>query len=231
MLIVLFIIILLFIFWYSYTEHFHGSIMTNTNILEKIRTMLHDINRVFKQYKLTYWIDGGTLLGAVRHQNIIPWDDDGDICIFKKDVGLLLQLESKLNNLGYGLSKSWFGYRIYPLNGIEVKKENRNWTWTIDVEEDDYYKFPFIDVFLVEHKDNKYQFADENVRKMWPNYYHDENDLFPLKNYKFDTFELCGPKEPITYLNRAYGDDWQTKGYKQYDHENQQKLDKTKFNL
>lgn len=230
MLIILFIIIM-FIFWYCYTEHFNGSIMTNTNILEKIRTMLHDVDRVFKQYKLTYWIDGGTLLGAVRHQNIIPWDDDGDICIFEKDVGLLLQLESKLNNLGYGLSRSWFGYRIYPLNGIEVKKENRNWSWTIDVKEDDYYKFPFIDVFLVEHKDGKYQFSDVNVRKLWPNYYHDENNLFPLKNYKFDTFELVGPAEPIAYLNRAYGNDWQTKGYKQYDHENQQKLDKTKFNL
>lgn len=47
--------------------------------------MLVEIDKVCRMHDIPYWLDFGTLLGAVRHQGFIPWDDDADISIFKSD--------------------------------------------------------------------------------------------------------------------------------------------------
>lgn len=43
--------------------------------------MLSFIDNICKSENIKYWIDGGTLLGAMRHEGFIPWDDDMDICM------------------------------------------------------------------------------------------------------------------------------------------------------
>src|SRR3989344_3817304 len=63
---------------------------------------LKDITKILNRYNIPLWLDCGTLLGAVRENRIIPWDDDVDLGVFidkinKKTIKKTLakQLEKK----------------------------------------------------------------------------------------------------------------------------------------
>ena len=47
--------------------------------------LLQKLLDVCRQMGLTCWVDGGTMLGTVRHKGFIPWDDDADIAMTRKD--------------------------------------------------------------------------------------------------------------------------------------------------
>ena len=54
--------------------------------IQKIEeNILDEFNKICESNNLTYFICGGTLLGAVRHGGFIPWDDDIDVMMPRKD--------------------------------------------------------------------------------------------------------------------------------------------------
>lgn len=54
--------------------------------------LLSELNRVCAKYNITYYACGGTLLGAIRHKGFIPWDDDVDVILPRKDYDKLKKI-------------------------------------------------------------------------------------------------------------------------------------------
>ncbi|MFM5420431.1 LicD family protein [Aeromonas veronii] len=61
-----------------------------------------ELDDVCAKIGVSYWIDAGSLLGAVRHGGFIPWDDDIDVCMIRSDYYKFLELAPDL------LSKKYF---------------------------------------------------------------------------------------------------------------------------
>ena len=52
--------------------------------------LLNEFMRVCKEHDIRWFADGGTILGAIRHNGMIPWDDDIDVCMYREDYEKLL---------------------------------------------------------------------------------------------------------------------------------------------
>lgn len=58
----------------------------------KVYELLSIVDELCRKNNLKYWLDGGSLLGAVRHRGFVPWDNDADLCMVRQDYYKLLPL-------------------------------------------------------------------------------------------------------------------------------------------
>lgn len=186
--------------------------------------MMKFIHKTLLSHNIKYFICGGTLLGAIRHQGIIPHDDDGDICIFRKDVPKLRKLISYFDKHGYDLEEG-------EDDDEDCKYKKDSCTWFVHGRSENSLG---CDIFIMEKKGNIFTYADPE----WvdaPNggkrCYFESQHLFPLLPYRYGNFYLYGPHNAILHLNTCYGDDWNSKGQTLYDHRTGQWTKGEKKNL
>ena len=108
------------------------NLITEPEKKELLVNMMARLDEYFKQNNIEYYLAYGTLLGAVRHQGFIPWDDDIDIVVPRKDFYKLIHLVEKnpeelekvnLSILEYGRQKKSYHQRFKYADNRTVMKE------------------------------------------------------------------------------------------------------------
>lgn len=70
--------------------------MTEREELKKLQMkILLEIRRICNKHNIQYFLDAGTMLGAVRHKGYIPWDDDIDVGMIKSEYETFLKVAQK----------------------------------------------------------------------------------------------------------------------------------------
>lgn len=75
--------------------------------------LLEQFDQICKKHTITYWLSNGSLLGAVKYNQMIPWDDDIDVIMKRSDYEKLISLDD-----------SEFG-----CNTLICNKKNPNWKY------------------------------------------------------------------------------------------------------
>ena len=79
---------------------FEGRLITDDEKKELLAQILEKLTVFFAENNITYYLAFGTLLGAVRHQGFIPWDDDVDLLVPRDSFIRLIHLcENKKEEL------------------------------------------------------------------------------------------------------------------------------------
>ncbi|KAM4695938.1 ribitol 5-phosphate transferase FKRP [Rhinophrynus dorsalis] len=73
-------------------EYLYEGRWTPPCCLRALRMTARHVIKVLEASGVRYWLEGGSLLGAARHGDIIPWDYDVDLGIYLEDVGLCAEL-------------------------------------------------------------------------------------------------------------------------------------------
>ncbi|RNF05602.1 fukutin-related protein-like [Trypanosoma rangeli] len=182
-----------------------------------MRVALHGLLRavlgVLEQAGVACWAVGGTLLGAVRHGCIIPWDDDVDLGILSADETKLRAAFDFPNtdNVGMDLVLEYvpmFGYKVYSRSLPPPPPQSRDGTATCMR-----YGY-FIDIFLLEELQGRFFYAREEAKRTWPNEWWYRDELFPLARVPFRAVPSDGRQMlwlpvahcPLPHLQRLYGD-------------------------
>jgi phosphorylcholine metabolism protein LicD len=149
------------------------------------------------QYQIFYFIDGGTLLGAIREGNIIDHDDDIDLGILDEDFDKLEPILDALDGEEILVEDKIYNIHIQFITGI-LKLY-------LSCKSD--LGIPCIDIFRWIKEDGKFQLLPKEFRDQFPNCYYKYEEMYPRNNYYINDIEVKGANNPYCYLFRYYGDD------------------------
>ena len=125
--------------------------------LQKVQLMmLKDFIKICEDNDIIYFVNGGTLLGAIRHGGFIPWDDDIDLMMFRKDFKKLNSIFDNETNEKYRLINV-LNEETYHYTFARIMLKNTIFEEWL-AEQVDYTQNIFMDIFILDNiPDNKFK--------------------------------------------------------------------------
>lgn len=117
--------------------------MSNTPLVKEIQLnlliIMDEFDRICKKNKINYVLDGGSMLGAIRHNGFIPWDDDMDVVMLRKDYKKFIRackkdLDTSTFTLETTKTSKYYSYNfgklklnntVFEEKGSELVKEHK----------------------------------------------------------------------------------------------------------
>lgn len=169
--------------------------------------VLQVVSDICSRRQIPYFAEWGTLLGAVRHQGFIPWDDDIDISLKRPDYNRLIaclrtDLPSGFVMTGmYAENEYWQNAAKVP--NIRVMADDKYWDFSSYLTR--FHAFPFlrigIDIFPLDYVPRDPQLSGlqkEMMQKIWLLLIHDRDNCpcFDYDTHLQEVETLCGVTLP-----------------------------------
>lgn len=138
-----------------YSKYFNNLSLTDEQ-LKKLHQVeleiLIDLDFLCKKYQIKYMLSGGSVLGAIRHNGFIPWDDDIDVMMYREDYDKLDKAFKELYGDKYIIKSNDNDKKFVD----KMKKIYLKGTEFVEIEKENYPEEAciFIDVFAIDNMPN-----------------------------------------------------------------------------
>ena len=116
---------------------------------EVLLELLIEFDRVCKKNDISYMLFAGSMLGAVRHQGFIPWDDDLDIALLREDYEKLMKLDVAQWKKEYYLQKEFSEH--WPASFSKLRKNNTTCLEKYHPKDKQTHQGIYIDIFPIDN--------------------------------------------------------------------------------
>ena len=95
--------------------------------------LLHTTIDILEEFNINYFLISGTLLGYVRHNDFIPWDDDIDLLVDESILHKFDEILKKYNNINLFFKNKYDSIKLCFSDGIEIPENENVKQWKKDL--------------------------------------------------------------------------------------------------